>query len=397
MAEVRLSDQLYDRCNHVANSSDEGFKKQFTQAEMLNVCNSAPLDHVKGGSTLLPLLNQLTAEALIITLKKSTGNCWSFRPRAAAKGVRGLSKDERMVYEVIESSYEKGEWIRGIKNKTGIKDSPSMEKLLKALQRAGLIKNVKNVKAQNQKTYMLSYLAPSDEITGGSFYDAGELDESLVEELSNLIVFHVRQMSWVEEKRKRIKKEQSPILVRDDEDQTTAGASDTAGGKKRKRGTTANDDTHDIEDSAPPPKQRSHKHGPDPETDTGPNQLAYQAGHAYPTAASIHSYITSNNIIRTVKANSLTVDEVQNVVNVLVWDEKLEEVNGGYRTVRGVTFKQPGEEDDEPEEEEKKRGNGLTEAPCGRCPVIDLCGNGGLINAATCVYFDRWLSHGEGA
>ena len=52
------------------------------------------------------------------------------------------------------------------------------------------------------------------------------------------------------------------------------------------------------------------------------------------------------------------------------------------------------DEEDSEEAEAMKRGNGLTEAPCGRCPVIDLCGKGGAINAASCVYYTEWLEKG---
>jgi len=36
-------------------------------------------------------------------------------------------------------------------------------------------------------------------------------------------------------------------------------------------------------------------------------------------------------------------------------------------------------------------GNGLTEVPCGRCPVFELCEEGGPVSPANCVYFDQWL------
>ena len=317
---------------------------------------------------------------------------WGLRRAEVAKQIRGLDRDEFMVYQVIEEAYETGIWIKNIRKKSGINDAKSMDKLIAKLQRLNLIKSVKNVKAPAQRTYMLYHLAPSDAVTGGSFYDAGDLDQSLVEELSNLIVFHVRKMSWVEDRKKRIKREHSPILIRDDGDSAAGKAPDATGRRKRKRETAATAQPNDIEDSAPPRKDRSHKHAHDPETDSGVAQLSYPAGHEYPTAASVHEYVTSGGIVHEVKAASLTVEEIQNILNVLVWDEKLEELNGGYRTVRGVTFKQPGEEDDEVGEEDKKRGNGLTEAPCGRCPVIDLCGTGELINAASCVYFDQWLN-----
>jgi hypothetical protein len=33
----------------------------------------------------------------------------------------------------------------------------------------------------------------------------------------------------------------------------------------------------------------------------------------------------------------------------------------------------------------------LTELPCGRCPVMDQCREGGPISPQTCVYFAEWL------
>ena len=36
-------------------------------------------------------------------------------------------------------------------------------------------------------------------------------------------------------------------------------------------------------------------------------------------------------------------------------------------------------------------GNGLTESPCGRCPVADIYEEGGPVNARNCEYFQEWL------
>jgi DNA-directed RNA polymerase III subunit RPC6 len=214
----------------------------------------------------------------------------------------------------------------------------------------------------------------------------------------------------VEKRKKRVKteKESSPILIRDDGDEPVVVNADTqAIGKKRKRDTTAPAETKDIEDLIPPRKHRSHKHTHDPETDPDPFgsvYLLHPAGHEYPTAASVHSWIISNNFLHDVKASTVSVEEIQNIINVLVWDGKLEEVNGGYRTVRGVTPKDPNKkkpvDDDEETDahatalEDGKRGTGLTEMPCGRCPVIDLCAPGALISPASCVYFEEWLNEG---
>jgi DNA-directed RNA polymerase III subunit RPC6 len=405
-----VSDQceaLYARCKEVVSDCEDGFTKIFTQTELLDLCDSEPLDTINTGHGLLPLVTELSANKLFITLKSKGGSTWSIRRREIAKLLRTLTRDEYMVYEIIEEAYESGIWIKNIKKRSGINDGKSMEKLVAKLTRTSLIKTVKNVKAPAQKTYMLYHLAPSDDVTGGSFYDAGDLDENLVDTLSNVIVFHVRMFSWAERRKKHIKAEKSmsPELTRSDGDLAKFNQEDVkANKKKRKRDApTTSVQTIDIEDLILPRKHRSHKHTHDPETEPDANGsawLLHPTGHEYPTAASVHQFIVSGTFLHNAKASTVSIEEIQNIINVLIWDGKLEEVNGGYRTVRGVqpvnpNQKKPVDDDtDDYPKEDWKRGNGLTEMPCGRCPVVDLCAPGGLISAATCVYFDEWLNEG---
>ncbi|KAF2481382.1 RNA polymerase Rpc34 [Neohortaea acidophila] len=394
--ESELGEALYDICSKDAFTSGERYKKTFTQDSLLALCTDfKPLIHVQDARKLLPLIQELCNLGLFIPLKNKTGTCWALRPRDAAAKMQSLSDEQRRVYQHIEEAHEQGIWIRNLKTRTGIKDGKSMAKMLGQMANMRLIKSVTNVKSPAQKHYILFHLAPSDELTGGSFYDKGDLDQGLIDELSNLIVFHVRQTSWVEERKKRIKKEASPVLVRDHDipAATTEGVTDAAKAKKRKRDATQ---PIDIEDAPPARKHRVHRHASEAEIESmASTQQPFPAGHEYQTAASIHEYITSNNIIRAGKAQLLTVDEVQNVLNVLLWDGKLEKVNGGYRSVRGVKFRPVGEG---PEEDAaRRRGNAITEMPCGQCPVFHLCGTGGPVNAENCVYLDRWLGVGVAA
>ena len=198
-------------------------------------------------------------------------------------------------------------------------------------------------------------------------------------------------MSWVDVKKKRIKRESSPILIRDDDVDQTGGAVQPAR-KKRKR---EKQPARDIEDSATGPVEKKHRTSThEPDSQPQHTQLSYPPGHAYPTTHEIHKYVTSIDALRAVKAASLTIDEIQNVINILVWDEKLEEVNGGYRTVRGVKFDPKATEI----EAEEREGSALMQMPCGRCPVVELCGPPGMgaISAESCVYFGQWLDRGGG-
>ncbi|KAK4543318.1 hypothetical protein LTR36_005677 [Oleoguttula mirabilis] len=385
---AKLSDEgdaLYVELLKAAQNSQEGLRKVFFQSEV----QALVPDSAKGANAFLPLVQELTNHSLLRPSKLERALCWSTRPRDAAKAITLLNADEKMLYSYVEDAHQKGIWLRELKKRTNINQAV-VQKTMGKLEAAHLVKSIKNIRAPLQKTYMLYHLVPSDDVTGGSFFDAGDLDESLIEELSNLIIFHVRMQSWADTKPKRVKREASPAPVAEDHD--TGGNSLAA--KKRKRGTA------DIEDSAAPARRYRSSYD-----DNGPElitQLSFPAyTRTYPSAEAIHAFITTTDAIRASKAAQLTVPEIQGVIDVLVWDDKLEKVGGGdgggsgYRTVRGVKFKPPGYPDDEGEEEGGERfGNGLTQAPCGKCPVFDLCGEGAPVNASSCLYWAKWLEGG---
>jgi len=352
MPAVKLSpdaEALYTSLLTSAQTSEEGLKKLFFQSQIHDLAS----ENSKDPSELLRLITELQSHGLLRTSRWQGALCWSTRPRSAAEQIRNLNSVERTLYEYVEDAHTQGIWLKDLKKRSGIEEA-KVQKAMGKLEAGRLVKVIKNVKAPAQKTYMLFHLVPSDDVTGGSFFDAGDLDESLIEEVGNLIVFHVKMRSWVERK------------VR-----------------KRKRG------AEDIEDVG----------GRGRRDEVMVLQLAHKAGgHDYPTAESIHNFVTTTDAIRASKAQQLTVAEIQGVIDVLCWDDKLEKVGRGYRTVRGVSFRPPGfggEDDDDDDDEDGGRrvGNGLTQAPCGRCPVFELCGPGeqGPVNASNCVYFDDWL------
>lgn len=270
-----------------------------------------------------------------------------------------------MVFTIIEDADRTGIWIKKIKTVTNVPPN-EVQKAVAKLEKVGYVKGFRSIKAPAQRMYMLAHLMPSDDVTGGSFFDAGELDQSLVEELYNLIIFRVRHESWIESKR-RIKRE--AIHIDDDgHKRPRESIEDRHGSTKRRK--------HDIEDL---PKRSEI---------TEVVQLAYPAGTKdYPTAADVHEFIMTSNAMRESKKETLSVEEIQGLIDVLVWDDKLEKIRGGYRTVRGVDYRPV--LDDEPMDVAR---NGLTDVPCGRCQVMGLCQEGTRVSAATCVYWQEWLT-----
>lgn len=87
----------------------------------------------------------------------------------------------------------------------------------------------------------------------------------------------------------------------------------------------------------------------------------------------------------------LSEKEVGNLVNMLVYDGVLEEVapSLAYTAASsGPVYKVAPEIGSE---------SFLTDVPCGVCPVMDACTEGGVISPETCEYMTAWLESAAGA
>ena len=84
----------------------------------------------------------------------------------AAK-MRDLTAEDRLVYQEIEQSQNKGASTKDLRSKTGLQ-APALTKALKKLETRKLIRQVKSVASKNTKIYMLIDLEPGREITGGA-------------------------------------------------------------------------------------------------------------------------------------------------------------------------------------------------------------------------------------
>lgn len=84
----------------------------------------------------------------------------------AAK-MRDLTAEDRLVYQEIEQSQNKGASTKDLRSKTGLQ-APALTKALKKLETRKLVRQVKSVASKNTKIYMLIDLEPGREITGGA-------------------------------------------------------------------------------------------------------------------------------------------------------------------------------------------------------------------------------------
>ena len=224
----------------------------------------------------------------------------------------------------------------------------SMNRAVKSLEAKNYIKSIQTVKFPNRKTYMLARLQPSEDVTGGPFYSDGVLDEEFVYQMSYWAERYVIGRSWRHPPlQERSGKKAKSEFTQEQAEELRAGAL---------RGQGAGRDRSQVMLPMPP------------------------GYNGYPTLSEVTKAINASKVSGIVMKEA----EVGQLLDILCWDGKLEKVRDGkaFRAVRQVF----GESDIE-----NGIGNGLTESPCGRCPVFDLCEEGGPVNAGTCEYFEDWL------
>lgn len=81
-------------------------------------------------------------------------------------------------------------------------------------------------------------------------------------------------------------------------------------------------------------------------------------------------------------------EDVESIIRTLVYDNRLEEVQGTIAAMAGITTGRQLYKIARP----MIKTNYYTDIPCGVCPVIDRCFEGGVISPETCVYMTQWLT-----
>ena len=249
------------------------------------------------------------------------------------------------MYSYIESAGREGIWTKVLRSRTNLHQTP-LTRCLKTLENRNYIKPTRNVKFPGRKSYMLAHLQPSEASTGGPFYTDGILDDEFVHQMATWAERYIIGRSWSHRPQSETSKKK-PLKKLSKEQAENLRAEEIS------RGNVSRDRTREML--------------PMPPGYTG-----------YPTLSEITKAINASGL----SAVKMKEAEMLQLLDVLIWDDKVEKVPSikGYRAIRGVS------EISGPDFE-----NGFTEAPCGCCPVFEICEEGGPVNAATCEYFDQWL------
>ncbi|KAL6714016.1 34-kDa subunit of RNA polymerase III (C) [Lecanora helva] len=326
---------LYSRCASMEEN------RLFDQEDLLSF-NIIPNNDVH---RLLVLTQQLAKEGLLKIMTKDGGICWRVIKKADAAKYKLLSQDEALVFSYIESAAREGIWSKLLRTKTNL-HMTSMNRAIKSLENKNLIKSIKTIKFPSRKTYILAKLQPSEDVTGGPFYTEGVLDEEFIHIMSHWTEKYILGRSWW------FPPQPEP-------------------NKKKSRSKVTMDEAMRLRNEAfqrtRPSKDNNHMMKPFPPSYT-----------KYPTLSEITGAINDSKISGVVMKES----EMKQLLDILRWDGRIEKIleSNAYRATRIV-----------PEDNEFALENGLTESPCGRCPVFDICEEDGPVNARSCEYFQEWL------
>ena len=301
-----------------------------------------------------------------------------------------LPNDETvMVYSIIDEAGADGIWNRTIKNKLNMHEAV-VKNCIKFLETKGYIASMKNVEHPNKKMYIKATLRPSERATGGPWFTEGELDTAFIDELEGIVFEYIKTKSAYRGSQPQPSSTAPPKTPK--KGTITAPTETLARGTKRAATDISTDDNTPSSRAPPSTKSRAIF-------------LPMPAGYRhYPTVAEIAKFIHDTGI-----TNNTTLGEadIQQLVDVLTFDGLIEGVRVGRR--RGYRVARAARQDTVPfhkRQKEREAGvgldrplvpgaeplsNGLTEAPCGRCPVFELCEEGGPVSPSNCVYFLQWL------
>ena len=218
--------------------------------------------------------------------------------------------------------------------------------------------------------YIKASIRPSDRATGGPWYTDNELDTEFISQVMSVLMEHVQRRTFYHSSSGSLRKPRKTKGKMSVEEAKEAKSlrDKTLGTPKVKSEIKLEDLT--AEDEMAARKRRYDSLLPMPP--------GYQG---YPTVTELTQIIDSGGFASVTLGNS----DIQQLLDLMCFDDKIEKVQiaagVGYKAIK-KSFR-----------EEMHGGpvSWLMEAPCGRCPVFDLCEEGGPVGPSNCEYYKKWL------
>lgn len=322
------ADQLYDRCAQAPAGT------VFFQRDLVNMGVAEDVNDLIG------LLQELVDRHLMKLMTFDGEPCWKLRSREDAEKLRRLTADERLLYHLIDQAQAEGIWSKALRARTNL-TAPALNKCLKSLESKDLVQAVMSVKFPNRKMYLLKHLKPSEDVAGGPWQADGDFDMALIDTVSRVVENQLQKSTYRSVPSDYNKYDRAAAIARK---------------RAQVRGVA------DIEDISVPANKAKHVLLSEPK---------------YHTAESLRDLVEESKII---KDKTLAVPDMEQLLEMLVLEGRLEKVSGIYYRLASKAA------------DVDEGYNGFVDAPCGTCPVFDLCQDEGPITARTCVYFAEWLN-----
>lgn len=284
---------------------------------------------------------------------------------------------------MIDNAGTDGLWARSIRMKGGMTEL-NLKAGLKWLENNGLITDFKSVEQPNKKMFIKSSLRPSERATGGPWFTDGQLDVGFLNSMQQAVFYIIKEQSAYVSKEGRSR-------------------NDSNGRAKQPAKGTIRGIPKPMPASLAGTKRVASDISSDLSNDGAPGRLLpLPAGYNnYPTALSIVQMINKSGLTRdpvTKEAVTLSQADMQQVLDILVWENRIEPVRLSGRRV-GYCVCRPHQIPSDKREDndevlgvaQEPRTNGFSEIPCSSCPVFDICEPGGEVSPATCKYYDEWL------
>jgi len=149
------------------------------------------------------IINQLIDYGCLRPENSKEGIIYKYQDPAMAKKFAGLEKEDMDVFAIVSNSKTSGVTSAEIRPKTG-KSPQIITKILKKLEKKGVIKAVKSVHAKNRNLWILAELEPTEEITGGIWYRNNEFDKDLIDALYDKAFHYIASQAQQEASKKEI-------------------------------------------------------------------------------------------------------------------------------------------------------------------------------------------------
>ncbi|EKD18384.1 uncharacterized protein L3040_007589 [Drepanopeziza brunnea f. sp. 'multigermtubi'] len=345
-----LKNAVYEGCLAAWDENERDPKMTFRQSDIQD------LDAMDGHDVnmLLQVVQRLLDEKLFKVVQGDE-IAWKLRTKEEAKCYRGLTAEQEIVYMQIDEAAADGAWSKIIKNRSNLHDS-LFQSAIKHLRARNLITEMKSVEHPTRKMFILSSLRPSERTTGGPWYTDSELDEEFINTVMRVLFEHIQNRTFYKSslaspKAKKVHKKMTPEEIKALRAQGL--------GRRRERN----------EDGEAARKRRR--------IDAMlPMPADYQG---YPTLAELTLWVENMNAF----SQTLAANDIQQLLDIMCFDDRITRVISG----EGVSYKALRRS----LRDEEECTSRLTEVPCGRCPVFDLCEEGGPVGPSNCEYFNDWL------